>query len=130
MAIEGDLSVGIPDVPVAANVAVTVGGAGGAGGRAGTVEVDTAGHELAASTEGRVLSVRATVGERVSAGEVIIELDDRDTRLALSQSRERVRSLELVVQQRGRLIAVERKALEAAGDQQGLDQLDDPLVRM
>ena len=77
------------------------------------VQVDAVGHELTVSVEGRVLSVRAGVGERVAAGDVIVELDDQDTRLSLKQARSRVESLEEVVEQRGRQIAAEREAIEA-----------------
>src|SRR5512144_1083459 len=47
------------------------------------VQVDAAGQELAVAIAGRVLAVRVGVGEHVAAGEVVVELDDRDTRLAL-----------------------------------------------
>lgn len=78
------------------------------------VEVGAAGHELAVAIEGRVLGVRARVGQRVVAGEVVVELDDKDTRLALGLARERVDSLASVVAQREREIVAERETIEAA----------------
>ncbi len=78
------------------------------------VQVDTAGHELAVAVEGRVLSVRGTVGEAVVAGQVVVELDDRDTRRALELARERIDSLAAVVASLEREIAAERESIEAA----------------
>jgi multidrug resistance efflux pump len=77
------------------------------------VQVDAAGHELAVAIAGRVLAVRVGVGEQVVAGEVVVELDDRDTRLALELAREHADSLATVVEQRRREIAAEREAIEA-----------------
>lgn len=77
------------------------------------VQVDAAGHELAVAIAGRVLAVRVGVGEQVAAGEVVVELDDRDTRLALELAREHADSLATVVEQRRREIAAERDAIEA-----------------
>jgi membrane fusion protein (multidrug efflux system) len=77
------------------------------------VQVDAAGHELAVAIAGRVLTVRVGVGEQVVAGEVVVELDDRDTRLALELAREHADSLANVVAQRRREIAAERGAIEA-----------------
>lgn len=77
------------------------------------VQVDAAGHELAVAIAGRVLTVRVGVGEHVAAGEVVVELDDRDTRLALELAREHADSLATVVEQRKREIAAEREAIEA-----------------
>jgi len=78
------------------------------------VQVDAAGHELAVAIEGRVLGVRGTVGEAVVAGDVIVELDDRDTRRALELARERIDSLAAVVVSLERQIAAERESIEAA----------------
>jgi membrane fusion protein (multidrug efflux system) len=77
------------------------------------VQVDAAGHELAVAIAGRVLAVRVGVGEQVEAGEVVVELDDRDTQLALGLAREHADSLATVVEQRRREIAAEREAIEA-----------------
>ena len=78
------------------------------------IQVDAAGHELTAAIEGRVLAVRATVGEHVDAGAILLELDDRDTRLSLEQARARMATLESVVAQRQRQISAERDAIEAS----------------
>lgn len=78
------------------------------------VQVDAAGHELTAAIEGRVLAVRAAVGDQVEAGAILLELDDRDTRLALEQARARMTTLESVVAQRERQISAERDAIEAS----------------
>lgn len=78
------------------------------------VQVDAAGYELAVVIEGRVLSVRGTVGAAVVAGEVIVELDDRETRQALELARKRIHSLAAVVDSLERQIAAERESIEAA----------------
>lgn len=78
------------------------------------VEVAAGGHELSAALDGRVTGVRVAVGDVVEAGQVLVELDDRETLLALGQTREQLDSLRLVIGQREREIAAERDALEAA----------------
>jgi multidrug resistance efflux pump len=77
------------------------------------VQVDATGRELAVAISGRVLAVRVGVGERVEAGEVVVELDDRDTRLALELAQEHADSLGAVVEQRRREIAAEREVIES-----------------
>lgn len=93
------------------------------------VQIDAVGHELTVAVEGRILGVRARVGEQVAAGDVIVELDDKDTRLQLDQAQARVRSLELVVEQRERQIAAEREAIEA-GERAGGAAADQARARV
>lgn len=78
------------------------------------IEVAAGGHELSVALAGRVTGVRVAVGDAVVAGQVIVELDDRETLLALDQTREQLDSLRLVIGQREREITAERDALEAA----------------
>lgn len=77
------------------------------------VEVGAGGHELSAGLAGRVTGVRVGVGEVVHAGQVIVELDDRETRLVLTQTRAQLDSLRVVIVGREREIAAEREAVEA-----------------
>jgi multidrug resistance efflux pump len=77
------------------------------------VEVGAGGHELSAAVSGRVTGVRVAVGDPVRAGQVIVELDDRETLLALTQTRDQLDSLRVVIGQREREIAAERDAIEA-----------------
>ncbi|MFV8749855.1 HlyD family secretion protein [Nannocystaceae bacterium ST9] len=77
------------------------------------VEVGAGGHELSAAVSGRVTGVRVAVGDPVHAGQVIVELDDRETLLALTQTRDQLDSLRVVIAQREREIAAEREAIEA-----------------
>lgn len=77
------------------------------------VEVAAGGHELSAAVSGRVTGVRVAVGDSVRAGQVIVELDDRETLLVLTQTRDQLDSLQVVIGQREREITAERDAIEA-----------------
>ncbi len=71
------------------------------------------GHDLSAAVSGRVTGVRVAVGDSVRAGQVIVELDDREALLALTQTRDELDSLQAVITQREREITAEREAIEA-----------------
>ncbi|EDM77522.1 HlyD family secretion protein [Plesiocystis pacifica SIR-1] len=77
------------------------------------VQVDAVSREIAASRAGRVSSVRVSIGDRVEAGDLLIELDDRETALALERAEARLESLDAVIVQREREVAASREALEA-----------------
>jgi membrane fusion protein (multidrug efflux system) len=77
------------------------------------VRVDAVSREIAASRSGRVASVRVALGDRVEAGTLLVELDDRETNLALDRARSRLSSVDGVIVQRERAVSAEREALEA-----------------
>jgi multidrug resistance efflux pump len=69
--------------------------------------------ELTATRSGRVVAVRAALGERVDAGAVLVELDDGRTRLALAQARRHSAAIDEVIARHEREITAEHDALEA-----------------
>lgn len=77
------------------------------------VEAAAGGHELSLVRAGRVRTVRVAVGDEVLAGEVLVELDDHETALALELAGEELDSLAQVIARREREIAAEREVLEA-----------------
>ena len=80
---------------------------------AARVEAAAGGHELSLALAGRVRAVRVMVGDTVAAGQVLVELDDRETTVALELAREQLTSLAEVITRREREIAAEREVLEA-----------------
>ena len=69
---------------------------------------------LAAAEAGRVTRVHVSLGDRVSAGQLLLELDDRETRLDLARAATRADAIEAVIAGRALEIEAERGALEAA----------------
>ena len=77
------------------------------------VEAAAGGHELSLALAGRVRAVRVAVGDAVEAGQVLVELDDRETVVALELAHEQLASIAVVIARREREIAAEREVLEA-----------------
>jgi multidrug resistance efflux pump len=76
------------------------------------VEAAAGGHELSLALPGRVRAVRVAVGDVVEAGQVLVELDDRETTVALELAGEQLASIDEVITRREREIAAEREVLE------------------
>src|SRR5262245_39520720 len=58
------------------------------------LEVNRAAHSLEAIASGRVLVSRLVIGREVTAGEVLVELDDSEVCLALDRERSHLQGLE------------------------------------
>ena len=59
--------------------------------------------ELNAETDGRVVSVDAARGDRFDAGDIIVQLDERDRRARFAQAEATVKQRELEFEARARL---------------------------
>jgi len=78
------------------------------------VRAAAASRPLAAAEAGRVTAVHVALGDHVEAGELLFELDDRETRIELARAATRADAVDAVIAQRAREIEAERGALEAA----------------
>ena len=77
------------------------------------VQVDARVRELASARAGRVTRVHVALGDRVVAGQVLVQLDDRETAQAHAQAQRRALALAAVIERRDAEIVAEREALEA-----------------
>ncbi|HEV3051282.1 MAG TPA: HlyD family efflux transporter periplasmic adaptor subunit [Longimicrobium sp.] len=75
------------------------------------LEVEAAAFPVAAAVDGRVVSAGLTLGRRVAAGEVLVEIDAEGARLSEAESRARVDALERRIAGLRRELANEQQAL-------------------
>ncbi len=80
-----------------------------------------------AETAGRVLAVHVEVGQAVEAGSLLVELDDRDQRLAVAAAEAQLARLEALIRQEQR--NVERLRNLARRDSVSAAALDEALAR-
>ncbi len=78
------------------------------------VRAADASRTLASAETGRVTRVHVSLGDRVTAGQLLLELDDQKTRLDLDRAATRADAIEVVIAARSLEIEAERGALEAA----------------
>src|SRR5262245_54098210 len=79
---------------------------------AARLEVDRAAHPLEATVSGRVVSSRLLIGREVTAGEVLVELDGAEERLAMERERSHLEGLKAEVAALEDLFAAGQSVIE------------------
>lgn len=68
-------------------------------------------HPVQALVAGRVVRTRVVLGRKVSAGELLVQLDDTEPRLTLAEERARLAAVQARLKTQRELIAAEQRAL-------------------